>query len=180
MSFVWVSDPKFVAPYRSNDIQESCVLALDYFSGLVDQFIAKLQEHRRQQDFHDWLADEHTLPEKIHLIFPNGYGDYDEDNNHNPHVWPYLIELSNAVHGGTTEEFANELCEVCEDTYNADRQCTDQIQLLQRIFDNFTYFLHMFVTYADEESLRPDFSPHLDFDQWWTEMNQRMAKRHYG
>ena len=180
MSFVWVSDPKFVAPYRSNDIQESCELALDCYSGLVDEFIAKLPEHRRQQEFQYWLAEEHALPEKIHLIFPNGYGEFDEEKNHNPHLWPTLIELANAVRDGTTEVFANELCGVCEESYNADGQCTNQMQLLQRIFDNFTNFLQMFVTFADEESLRPDFSPEIDFDHWWTEMNQRSAKRYYG
>jgi hypothetical protein len=60
------------APYWSNDINESCELAYDYFSGLVDGFVARLPEHRLQRDFHDWLADGHTLAEKIKLIFPNG------------------------------------------------------------------------------------------------------------
>jgi len=168
-----------VTPYRSNDIQECCELALDYYSGLVDQFIEKLPEHRLQQDFNDWLADEHTLPEKIHLIFPNGYGEYDEEKNQNPLIWPVLIELSKAVLNGTTEEFADEICEVCEGNLNEDGQCTYPMQLLQRIFDNLTYFLQMFVTFADAESLRPDFSPVKDFDQWWVEVNQRMATRYH-
>ncbi len=180
MSFVWIYDPNFVAPYRSDDIQGSCELALDYYSGLVDQFVAKLPEHRLQQDFQDWLADEHTLPEKIALIFPNGYGEYDEAKNHNPMVWLVLIDLSNAVRDGTTETFSSEICESWGESFDEDGRCTDEVQLLQKIFDYLTHFLQMFVTFANEESLRPDFSPEIDFDQWVTETNQRMAKRHYG
>ena len=68
---------------------------------------------------------------------------------------------------------------LCEGNLNEDGQCTYPMQLLQRIFDNLTYFLQMFVTFADAESLRPDFSPVKDFDQWWVEVNQRMATRYH-
>jgi hypothetical protein len=51
-------------------------------------------EHRLQQDFLDWLADGHTLSEKITLIFSTGFGEYNEEKNLNPIVWPVLMDLA--------------------------------------------------------------------------------------
>jgi hypothetical protein len=137
-------------------------------------------EHRLQQDFLDWLADGHTLSEKITLIFSTGFGEYNEEKNLNPIVWPVLMDLADAVHDGTANVFAIKLCDSWGTTFNTDGRIKDQIELLHHIFDYLANYLQMFATYADEESLCPEFSPDLDFDHWWTEINQRIAERYYG
>lgn len=155
-------------------------MACEYFSKLVDGFVARLPVHRLQQDFHDWLAEDHTLAEKIKLIFPNGYGEYSDGKNLNPVVWPVLMELSDAVGGGTSKQFAKALCDSWGETFNAEGWIKEQIVVLRRIFNYLTNYLHMFATFADEECLCPDFTPEMDFDLWWADINQRMAKRYYG
>lgn len=157
MSFVWYTDPNYEAPYRSDNVKESCELAYEYFSMILDDFIARLPEYRQSLEFVDWLAEEPTLADRVHLIFPNGFGVDDEKKNHNPRLWPVLIEMSNAMRDGTTEAFANDLCESWEKLFNANGQYKDQIQLLQRSFDFLTYYLQLFVILTDTDSLNQDF-----------------------
>ena len=107
MSFVWYHDPDYKAAYRSDDVEESCILAYDYFSSLVDYFVEMLPDHRLPLESDD---DEPTLADRIHLIFPNGFGEYDVEKNHNPYNWPVLLALCDAVHEGTTEEFVSVPC----------------------------------------------------------------------
>ncbi len=154
MSFLWYHDPDYKAPFRSDDVEESCVLAYNYFSTLVDFFIENLPEHRLPFESDD---DEPTLADRVHLIFPNGFGEYDKEKNHNPCVWPVLLGLSDAVHEGASEDFANELCEWWGENFNADGKCKDQMQLLQRIFDYITCYLQLFVVLSDGDSINPDF-----------------------
>jgi len=147
MSSVWYHDPKYVAPYRSMDINESCVLACQYFSTFVDEFISQMPQQRLPND---WLDNKHTLADKVHLIFPAGFGEYDEQRNHNPRVWPAFVELSSAVAKGTTQEFAKDICE----SWN---NFNDQMQLLQKIFDYLTCYLQLFVVLSDADFNCPDF-----------------------
>lgn len=177
MSFIWVSDPKFVAPYLCKGILESCELAQDHFSGLVDRFIARLPEYRQPQDFNDWLAEEHTLPEKIHLIFPKGYGDSSEERNHNPFLWPLLIKLDKAIREGTTDQFAKELCESFGEAMNQEGEPAERLLLLHRIFDYITNYLQMFVTFADPDSTNLEFSPEWYIKYWEMELNNRTVTR---
>lgn len=156
MSFTWYFDPEFKAPYRSDAIKESCELAYDYFCMILDDFVARLPEYRRPCDFADWLADEPTLADRVHLIFPKGFGEWDEQNNHNPRVWPAIIELSNGIDKGTTEEFTNDICDSWEN-FNEDGQCKSQMQLLQRIFDWLTSYLQLFVVLSDPDVINADF-----------------------
>jgi hypothetical protein len=96
MSWVFYFEPEFKAPFRSNDIEECCELACEYFSLILDDFIEEIPEHRQPFGFNGGLDEDYTLAGKIHLIFPNGFGEYD-DRSHNPDVWPVLLELSDAV-----------------------------------------------------------------------------------
>src|ERR1035437_9059956 len=105
MSWDFYFKPEYKAPYRSDDVEESCVLACDYFSMILYDFVEKLPEHRQSLGFVDFLAKEPTLAENIHLIFPNGFGEFDEEKNHNPRLWPVLIGLSEVVHEGGCEDF---------------------------------------------------------------------------
>jgi len=154
MSFTWYFSPDFKAPYRSDNVEECCVLAYNYFSTLVDDFVEKLPEHRLPFESDDYKP---TLANRVHLIFLNGFGEYDEEKNHNPCVWPVLLGLCDAVHEGTSEVFAKELCEAWGETFNADGQYKDQTQVLQRIFDYITSYLQLFVVMQDAESMDLDF-----------------------
>ena len=60
MSFVWFFKPEFKAPYLSDDVQESCVLACDYFSMILDDFIARFPEHRQPQHVNRGLWMSHA------------------------------------------------------------------------------------------------------------------------
>ena len=156
MSFVWYFDPEFKAPYRSNDIQECCELACEYFSLILDDFCEKYPEYRQPFGFNDWLADEPTMAEKIGRIFPNGFGEYGEKKNHNPCVWPNLIELSNTVRDGTTVEFTKALREAWKD-HKFGGIITNELQFLHEAFLWFTSYLQLFVVLSDTNSTNLDF-----------------------
>ena len=157
MSFIWYHDPEYKAPFRNDDVEESCVLAYNYFSMILDDFVEELPEYRQCLKFINCLAKEPTLAEKVHLIFPNGFGEYDVETNHNPFVWPAVIGLSDAVRDGTTEAFAEEFCEYFQESIDPDRECKAQMLMLQSIFDLMTAYLQLFVVMQDADSIDLDF-----------------------
>jgi len=154
MSFVFYFKPEYKAPFRSNDLKESCELAYNYFSTIVDYFIEQLPEHRLSLALDN---EQPTLADKIHLIFPNGFGEYDVETNHNPFVWPAVIGLSDAVSDATTEAFAKELCDYFQESIDPDRECKAQMLMLQSIFDLMTAYLQLFVVMQDADSIDLDF-----------------------
>ena len=154
MSFVFYFKPEYKAPFRSNDIKQSCELAYNYFFTIVDYFIEQLPGHRLALAS---LDKQPTLADKIGLIFPHGFGEYDIETNHNPFVWPAVIGLSDAVRDGTTEAFANEFCEYFQESIDPDGQCKDQMLMLQSIFDLMTAYLQLFVVMQDANSMVLDF-----------------------
>ena len=157
MSWDFYFHPEYKAPYRSDDVEESCVLAYNYFSMILDDFVEELPEYRQCLKFINCLAKEPTLAEKVHLIFPSGFGEFDEEKNHNPFVWPAVVNLSDAVRDGTTDAFAKEICEYFQESIDPDGECKDQMQMLQRIFDYITSYLQLFVILSDGDSINPDF-----------------------
>jgi hypothetical protein len=157
MSFVFYFKPEFKAPYRSDGIEESCKLAHDYFSVILDYFIETLPEDRLHVDLCDRNDGTPRLADRIHLIFPNGFGKPDVNCNHNPYVWTVLLALSDAVHEGTCQAFARELCESWEGTYDLDGRRKDEIGSIQRIFGWITSYLQLFVVLSDRDSTNLDF-----------------------
>jgi hypothetical protein len=156
MSWVFYFEPEFKAPFRSNDIEECCELACEYFSLILDDFIEEIPEHRQPVEINDWLAEDHSLAEKIRLIFPNGFGEDDEEKNHNPCVWPNLIELSNAVRNGTTVKFTKALREAWKD-HKFGGIITNELQFLHEAFLWYTSYLQLFVVLSDTNSTNLDF-----------------------
>ena len=59
MSWDFYFEPEYKAPFRSDDVEESCLRAYNYFPTLVDDFIARLPEHRHPQDFNQGLRMSH-------------------------------------------------------------------------------------------------------------------------
>ena len=167
MPFTWYFDDNYKPPFLSEDTEQSCQLAYEYFCMLMDDFIARLPEHRQPLEFVDWLAEDPTLADRVNLIFPNGFGEYDEEKNHNPSIWPALLELSHSVHAGTTEAFAGELCEWGA-TFKSSSESLGQIDHMHRIFEFLTFYLQLFVSFSNPGSLGLDFKypPDVVRDTW--------------
>jgi len=157
MSFIWYNQPEFKAPYRSDTIKESCELAYEYFSMILDDFIARLPEYRQPIEFVDWIAEEHTLADRVHLIFPNGFGEWDEQRNHNPYVWPWFVMLSDCVHDDTimVMEYANVVSKYWSTRLRVEKPTMKES--LHTVFDFFTAYLQLFVGLTDTDSLNQDF-----------------------